>query len=64
MRVIVAPAQSPHASAADPGKSAAAAPGVHDAAARLGELFRLWLRERHVHPLIHLMQRYRSESRE
>jgi hypothetical protein len=28
--------------------------------ARLRELFRLWLRDGHVHPLIHLMRRYRS----
>ncbi len=31
---------------------------------RLNELFRLWKRESLVHPLIHLIRRYRSECRE
>jgi hypothetical protein len=30
---------------------------------RLNHLFRLWLRDGHIHPLIHLIQRYRSPKR-
>jgi hypothetical protein len=39
---------------------------VADAApeeARLAELFRLWLRDGHVHPLIHLIRLFNSERR-
>jgi hypothetical protein len=32
--------------------------------ARLRELFRLWIDEGHVHPLIHIMRRYRAAGRE
>lgn len=30
----------------------------------LAVLFRLWLRERHVHPLLHLVRRYRAEEKQ
>lgn len=30
---------------------------------RLDSLFRIWLREDRVHPLLHLLQRHRTESR-
>jgi len=31
---------------------------------RLDHLFRSWLRDRHVHPLIHLMRQYRARESE
>ncbi len=38
----------------------AAGPAVHER--RLAFLFRIWLREGHVHPLLHLMHVYRSSG--
>jgi hypothetical protein len=29
---------------------------------RLHELFRVWLREGHVHPLIHLIRQFRAQN--
>ena len=29
---------------------------------RLRELFRVWLREGHVHPLIHLIRQFRAQN--
>ncbi len=34
--------------------------GLAQADARLQHLFRLWLRDGHVHPLMHLVRRYRQ----
>jgi hypothetical protein len=46
-----------------PGGKAAVATGVCvPAAMRLDYLFRGWLRDRHVHPLIHLMRQYRARG--
>ncbi len=39
-----------------------AAPGLPSAELRrLDTLFRVWLRQGRVHPLLHLMRRYRTE---
>jgi hypothetical protein len=35
-----------------------------DAERRLDALFRLWLRDGHVHPLIHLVRRYRTQGKQ
>jgi hypothetical protein len=32
--------------------------------ARLRELFRLWMRDGHLHPLIHLIRQFRSKDPE
>ncbi len=42
-----------------PGPTAPASPSAE--LRRLDILFRVWLREGRVHPLMHLMRRYRTE---
>jgi hypothetical protein len=54
---------TPEAAAAEP-SSETPRQSILKAQMRLDELFRLWQRDSHVHPLIHLMRRYRSESQE
>jgi len=56
---MTVPPECPIPSGADPGTDSASA-ATAQADVRLRELFRLWLRDGHVHPLIHLIQRYRS----
>lgn len=58
--------KSDPASAATPADTGAqAADGqAAKADARLRQIFRLWLRDGHVHPLIHLLRRYRGGDRE
>lgn len=45
------------------GEAASAAPDPSPIAARLAWLFRVSLREGQVHPLLHLVQRYRAGRR-
>jgi hypothetical protein len=46
-----------------PGNTGSAAPDPSPIAARLAWLFRVSLREGCVHPLLHLVQRYRAGQR-
>lgn len=48
-----------HGAAAAP--AAVRAPGAQAAANRLEALFRVWNRSGHVHPLLHIVRRYREE---
>jgi hypothetical protein len=61
--VVTIPTGHPKPSGADAGPDGTRVPTAQ-AGIRLGELFRLWLRDGHVHPLIHLVQRYRSGDRD
>lgn len=61
--MLTVPAEHQKTSGADPGPSSTRVPTAQ-ADIRLRELFRIWLRDGHVHPLIHLVQRYRSGERD
>lgn len=69
MNPVTAPSASRlDANASEPPDPSVAPPrpardrGSHDS--RLDFLFRQWLREGHVHPLIHLVRRYRAGERQ
>jgi len=61
--VVNAPTEHPRPSGADAGTEGTRVLTAQ-ADMRLRELFRLWLRDGHVHPLIHLVKRYRSGDRD
>jgi hypothetical protein len=63
VRVLTVSTEHPKPSGAEGGPDSAGVPAAQ-ADVRLRELFRLWLRDGHVHPLIHLVQRYRSGDRD
>jgi hypothetical protein len=63
MRVPHVTPDHPKPSGADAGPGGCSVPAAQ-ADIRLRELFRLWVREGHVHPLIHLVRRYRCGDRD